>query len=470
MTILAVVLYLPLLVFGTHAIRTWAFGRHEAVTFECSAVTTLTAVFLIWHYGPSGQRLLLCSTLLAMFIANAFTQWFFYMRLQEKIRKAFSTRTEYIKKYLNKNSADSDKKDNISVIDSLQTMASVAIMPSFSRFIEESKYFNNPGNLIGLIKSIMKRQRFQKKKYLMRDCFAEILNLIAPCKPDISKMMADTSVVPGTIQANDLALDKSEEITGLVTYDVLGFGAHITVFLVLLRIALRGTEFVSVPLSSLQKTVLMALSALLFTAVSRVLRHFGFARYESFSYELSFTTLVIASFRVLAMMLDGQTAAGYPLLILGASAAVFLFMSWRNKHVDKQLHEKTNACFGEVIDKITFDTETDRIKRRILRDLDTISDWTVVPYTGAGKQSSYDQTSDFSYSLSNFEAINGRKEIMPALTADFVNKVVSPDHPAVSEDDFKLEPAEMKKAVTLNDIVASVSFIALFILIGYGWV
>jgi hypothetical protein len=349
-------------------------------------------------------------------------------------------------------------------------MASVAIMPSFSRFIEESKYFNNPGNLIGLIKSIMKRQRFQKKKYLMRDCFAEILNLIAPCKPDISKMMADTSVVPGTIQANDLALDKSEEITGLVTYDVLGFGAHIAMFLVLLRIALKGTENVTVPLSSLQKTVFMALSALLFTAVSRVLRHFGFARYESFSYELSFTTLVIASFRVLAFLLDGQTVTGSPLLILVASAAVFLFMSWRNRHVDDLLHEKTNTCFKEVIDDITFDTETDRIKRRILKDLDTISDWTVVPYTGTAKKTSVALEPDFTYSFSNFEAINSRKEIMPALTADFVNKVVSPDRPAVSENDFRLKPADMNKAVILNDIVAAVSFIALFILIGYGWI
>ena len=102
MTILAVILYLPVLVFGTHFIRTWAFNRHEAVTFESSSIMTLISLFLIWEFGPSKNRLLLSVILLLMFIANAFIQWFFYMRLQKTIKDAFSVRTNYIKQYLGK--------------------------------------------------------------------------------------------------------------------------------------------------------------------------------------------------------------------------------------------------------------------------------------------------------------------------------------------------------------------------------
>ena len=471
MTILAVILYLPVLVFGTHFIRTWAFNRHEAVTFESSSIMTLISLFLIWEFGPSKNRLLLSVILLLMFIANAFTQWFFYMRLQKTIKDAFSVRTNYIKQYLGKGNKENGRKDDFSVVDSLETMASVAIMPSFSRFIEESKYFNNPGNLIGLVKSIMKRQRFQKKKYLMRECFAEILNLIAPCKPDIKEMMKDDKrVVPGTVLANDLALEKKDEIAGLVSFDVLGFGAHIILFIVLLRVALHGTEVVTIPLSPVLKTVLMALTALLFTAISRVLRHFGFARYESFYYELSFTALVIASFRIFVRAVQNQPVSGLPMMILGCITAVFVFLSWHNKHVDKKLHKKVDQKFDDVINEISFDTETDRTKKRILKDLDTISEWTIVPYSGNNSRFASRRSSDFSYSFSHFETINSRKELMPSLTADFINKVVSSDNNKVKEDDFRLSSESVRRSNMINDLVGTVSFIALFILIGYGWI
>ena len=59
---------------------------------------------------------------------------------------------------------------------------------------------------------------------------------------------------------------------------------------------------------------------------------------------------------------------------------------------------------------------------------------------------------------------------MPSLTADFINKVVSSDNDKVKEDDFRLSPESVRRSNMINDLVGAVSFIALFILIGYGWI
>ena len=458
--VLAVIIYLPILIFGTHLVRTLAFNRHEAITFESSSVTALVALLLIWQYGPSERRLLLCGILLVMFIANAFTQWHFYMKLQDRIDETFSKRTDYLENYLEEN--------NKSVIGSLKTMASVAIMPSFSRFIEESKYFNNPGNLIGLIKSIMKRQRFQKKKYLMRECFAEILNLIGPSKPEIDDMMSDDKdVVPGTIRANDLALDKKEEIAGLISFDVLGFGALAVMFSVLLNTALNGTDSVTINMSPVTKAFLMFISALLFTALSHLLRHYGFARYESFFYELSFTTLVIASFRVLVLIIGGHPVLGRHLLTLAGSVLVFILLSFINKYLDRKLHKKAKEALENVIDRLSFDNETDRVKRRILRDLDTISEWSIVPFNG---RRALDELPDDTLPvnrLAEFNAINRRKRVMPYLTADLIRKVAPEWDGLISEGQFKLDGTGAR---IVSDVVGAAAFIALFIFIGLGWI
>ena len=50
-------LLLLTLILITHFVRTWAFNRHEAVTFEASAITTLAAVMIVWRYGVSGIRI-----------------------------------------------------------------------------------------------------------------------------------------------------------------------------------------------------------------------------------------------------------------------------------------------------------------------------------------------------------------------------------------------------------------------------
>ena len=121
-------LYLLVIVFGTHYIRTWAFNRHEGITFECSSAAFLISLLLLIRYGVTGKLLLAAVILFAAFAANAFSQWHFYMVLQDIIEKAFESRTKYLK-----------KKENDYYIDDisiLQTMASVAIMPSFSRSLK----------------------------------------------------------------------------------------------------------------------------------------------------------------------------------------------------------------------------------------------------------------------------------------------------------------------------------------------
>ena len=139
-------------VIAAHFVRTWAFNRHEAITFESSAAAFLISVLLLIRYGFSAGRLLLAGVLLLGFVLNAFGQWHFYMELQDVIKNAFAERASYLKE-----NGPQAEKGLPEVTDQLMTMASVAIMPSFSRFIEESKLFNNPGSLIGLIKSLMKR-------------------------------------------------------------------------------------------------------------------------------------------------------------------------------------------------------------------------------------------------------------------------------------------------------------------------
>ena len=222
--------YVLLLFFGTHYIRTWAFRRYEAVTFECSAGAFLISVLLMLRNGFSWPLCALAAALLLAFLANAFCQWHFYMLLQDIIKEHFldnagvsdkeaaDLKDKANNKKENKEALSFDQQRQHAISNTLYTMASVAIMPSYSRFIEESKLLNNPGGLIGLIKSILKRQRFQKKKYRMRDCFAENVNLIGPCKPRLDTMLRDaTKVVAAPIHANDLALDYKEEKIGLVS-------------------------------------------------------------------------------------------------------------------------------------------------------------------------------------------------------------------------------------------------------------
>lgn len=407
-----VFLLLLALILITHFVRTWAFNRHEAVTFEASAITTLFALMAVWCFGVNSVRVAVLAVFAAMFVLNALLQWHFFMELQDVIANAFSKRLT------------GETKADGAIKGALQTMASVAIMPSFSRFIEESKLFNNPGSMIGLIKSIMKRQRFQKKKYQMRECFAENLNLIGPCKPEIDDMMNDSErVVRGAVHTDKLALGYKSEITGLVSYDVLGLGAHIALTVMLVyylhhpgAAALQGCT----PL----RAVWMILSVLLFIALGYYLRRVGFARDESVFYEFSYTGMLVVIFRIIGLMLAGKPVTGFQWTALTVCCALFLLVSQRYKSLNKAFHGRINALFDYLIYNVSVETETDRIKRRFLGNLKTICEWTSEPFSGIWRGKAWFRFRG-NGKWAEFESVMEEKKKMPGLTAGLIRDVLS---------------------------------------------
>lgn len=449
--------YVLLLFFGTHYIRTWAFRRYEAVTFECSAGAFLISVLLMLRNGFSWPLCALAAALLLAFLANAFCQWHFYMLLQDIIKEHFldnagvsdkeaaDLKDKANNKKENKEALSFDQQRQHAISNTLYTMASVAIMPSYSRFIEESKLLNNPGGLIGLIKSILKRQRFQKKKYRMRDCFAENVNLIGPCKPRLDTMLRDaTKVVAAPIHANDLALDYKEEKIGLVSFDILGFGALAAIwgFLPVYAGSSGSWSSLSLPL----RAVLLLGLLLAFTALSSQLRHYAFARYENFWYELSFSALVAVSLRVFANLIADSGVAPIEWLALGVVLLLFLAASFANHHADRKLHDGINKFFDKLIYRIMPDSELNRAKRSFLRNLKTISEWAVVPFsTGKAKT---EKTGDgrardrkpLSQKIRRFRSINKEKENIPDLMASLIRQV-EPNYP-LNPVPAKKEPSE----------------------------
>ena len=124
----------------------------------------------------------------ANFLINAFAQYHFFDKLQDRIISAVLIRSPYFSNIFKSDKKNKYKKEK-QLVRCIIQIGSKAIMPSFSRFIEESLFFNNPGGFIGIVKSLLSRKRFQKKKYLMRECFADNLNLIGPCIPQIDSMI-----------------------------------------------------------------------------------------------------------------------------------------------------------------------------------------------------------------------------------------------------------------------------------------
>ena len=427
-------IFLFVLIFGTHALRSWAFSRYEAVTFECSSAALTIAVLMMIRCGASRHLVMITLALLVSFIANAFSQWHFYMRLQEVIEKAFSGRSSCLR----------DDKQKHSIDEKLRTMASVAVMPSFSRFIEESKLFNNPGSFIGLIKSIMKRQRFQKKKYVMRECFAENVNLIGPCRPCIKLSVQPDGekgaegpaslLVPTAVHANDLALDYPDEKKGLFSFDVLGFGGFALIWYAM-NVIPSGSSFPAPPAG---RALLTAAAVAATALLTSLLRHLAFARYESYSYELSFSALLAAAFSVFTGLNGGEanTAEGY--VCLAVAAAAFLLSSFVNHSADRALHRHIGGVFDCLIGKLSLETETQRAKRTFLSNLKTISEWTVVPFPDAGKLSGMASALMFTPSLKEFDRKNRQKRNMPSLTEALVDEVVPEFSGEVTEADFRL--------------------------------
>ncbi|MBP1555298.1 MAG: hypothetical protein J6U30_04405 [Oscillospiraceae bacterium] len=485
MSILMYYLFLLILSLVTHYIRTWTYGRHEAVTFEMSFIMAFFSLMFLWRYGFNGTRGILLAVLTVMFAANAFLQWHFFMELQDIMKKALDKRF----------SGEKDEKTEKRK-ESLLTMASVSIMPSFSRFIEESKLFNNPGSLIGLIKSIMKRQRFQKKKYLMRECFAENLNLIGPCKPEIDSITSDEEkYVQGAVHVNDLALGYKSERIGLISYDVLGFGAQLIIAAMMAFYLKNGTTVSTA--SSPARTYAIAASAAVFMVLDLFLRVIGFARDESVFYELSYTGMLIVLFRVLITFLLGGSVSVLQWALLAGYAALFLAVSFCYRGLDKAFHKRINLLFDKLIYNIPVENETDRTQRRFLTNLKTICEWTLDPFLSKGENKWMSLLGN-SDNMKKFRGIMEDKKRMPEMTADLIKDVLTdkglkdlvrgevfdidyagdkteirPDRESLKkypEEDQELETKIGKKrsAVNVCNALSAVAFIGVFVLIAIG--
>ncbi len=465
-------------VIAAHFVRTWAFNRHEAITFESSAAAFLISVLLLFRYGFSAGRLLLAGVLLLGFVFNAFGQWHFYMELQDVIKNAFAERASYLKE-----NGPPAEEGLTEVTDQLMTMASVAIMPSFSRFIEESKLFNNPGSLIGLIKSLMKRQRFQKKKYLMRECFAENINLIGPCKPAVDRMMEDNNgVVPGAIHANDLALGTRSEVIGLLWYDAFGFGA----FALILRGiagAWTGAPVSSAVPAGFPFAAAVLAAVLVFTGISHLLRHYGFARYESIAYECIYAVLLAAAFLAAdEAVTAGAVSAGRGAAV-GAAALLFFAASFVNRRMDRKLHHDREQGICRIFDRmiacIPPETETNKAKRRFLRNLKVISEWAVVPFQNGGRMQAFlhrktraaqpaGEKQTLAAKLRRFEQINEAKKDMPRYMDGLAEEIAPECKGMASESDFRVPDAELHRTRTVMALLCAAGLVVLAVCIGLG--
>lgn len=474
---------LSLLIYLTHSIRTWAFGRHEAVTFECSAAACLISLLLLPQLGWSLCLIPWAAGLFAAFLVNAFTQWFFYMKLQDNMKGAFGKRASYLNTL---GSSDPQGTERAKIItDTLQTMASVAVMPSFSRFLEESKFFNDPGSFIGLVKSILRRQRFQKKKFQMRECFARIVNLLCPCKPMIGSAKADAAedkpagkiagrkpagkiageapdqknsdgdTIPGVLHANELALNYTQEKIGLAVFDVLGFGAAIWIWHGL-DLAAKAETAPGAGLQGLWYLLLLPL----FAWLDLVLRRRAFARYESFGYELSFASLMAVAFCVLRTWLAGRPIAVWAWVVLGLVFGLFLLSSFLDHLLDKRLHARIDRIFVKLIEGIPPKTETNRATRTILKDLRTISAWALVPFTDTDGPLERPVKKLPEGKRKQFRELVKKKDKMPELMEKILAALVPEHKPDIPENTFFIKPDDQKKAQAAMMIIGSLGVAA----------
>ncbi|MBR7021702.1 MAG: hypothetical protein IKI15_11730 [Lachnospiraceae bacterium] len=212
-------LFVIIFVAFTHVLLCKFFVVYEAVTYECSLAAVLLTIMNMHSRGITVPNLVAFGICFVAFLLNALSQRHFYGKLKNIVNDVFLTRYFDPK---NKNSGE-DMKDIISR----------SVVPSFSRFIEESKLLNNPANLFGLIKRTLSRDRFQKRKFMIRERSAELLNYTsfhdaAATQKAVAegRISGNKKQLPGVIiTPEDLALDYSDEKKGLFSFDFLGFGA-----------------------------------------------------------------------------------------------------------------------------------------------------------------------------------------------------------------------------------------------------
>ncbi|MBQ6603426.1 MAG: hypothetical protein IJH99_08515 [Eubacterium sp.] len=380
---LITVIYLLIIAYGTHFLRSRAFNRYEGVTFECSFITVLIAPLLIWKYGFSVWLIVLFAVFAVLFIANGLAQRKYYDKLQERIAKAVEIRT-----------GKEEGRNEENLAGRLKKLGAASIMPSFSTFIEESRFFKKQGGLIGLIKTSMKRQHFQDQKYVMRECFADMLNLIGPCKAEIVLSREDlkkkeagtgteeTPVIRPAVRANDLALTAKDEKKGLAAFDILGFGGLLLLLIVLVVFFVRNPTGAAGG-NAVMKTAAALAAAAVVTVLGHLLRRKAFVRPESAVYEAFFAVTVVSSFFAFDTLANGACCGLVKGLIFLLAVVIFAALTFFFRHRDRKHQEETDAMFEEYLYHIIPDSETNRTKRRFIRDMKTLSIWAASPSTDA---------------------------------------------------------------------------------------
>ncbi len=482
-TFIIIVLYLLILVMAGHYLRTFAFKRHEAITYECSALAAWIALFLIWQKGLSLPTAVLFAAMLAMLCLNAYMQHHFYMELQPGIDKAFEKRFRPLK----------DDPKYLPVRQMLRPMASIAIMPSFSRSIEESRLLNNQAGFIGLLKTMMKRQRFQKKKYLMRDCFAETLNLLGPVRPVFGKDGSGAQDLPEAcgngpanpagpapaVRPEDFALSSRQETIGLLSFDLLGHGALLIIFFVMMHLGPGLISTGSPASSDPAHTSGMIISAILLTLLIRQMRQFAFARYESVLYELGFFALAFVSFRAVGTLLNSGSFSGPHWIIAGAFLLIFILLTLINKSADSTFRKHVNNVFWDLAGRISPETEINQTSRRFLRSLHSISDWALASapeelimtraFDTAGGGASGQAASDNNAPRRSVRQLIRERKHMPAFTGALISMAFpGSGQKPVGEESFRPDKTITAVAFILLLILSIAAFAAVFLLMSRG--
>ena len=417
--------FLLILIYGTHLVRIIVFNRYEAATFECSTVTSLLSILLFLQYGQKWW--VLAFFMLALFFANACIQRYFYKILQKRVKNVFSRKGK---------SVDIKKKANVEY--ELFNLVSAAIMPTFSSFIEESKLFNSPENIIGLFKSLMKRQRFQQKKYQMRECSADCINLIGPCIPN-AKQMPDDSKLWEPVHACDLALERREEVKGLAWFDFLGFGALIITWCI----------FSVIPFSSIveestacQNTIFPVV-LIVYSFFCYSLRKCAFSRHEFVGYEMSVAALISSSFRIYLKKLSADPDISKCVWIaFWIILFLYLIMSLVILYLGRTLKKQSIKTISVIRNRIPPDSETNCVKRRFLNNLIVMSEWVIVPY------------------------LNGKS----SLRAKWMNNLIHSIAPELKlEDSSKDFTISYKKQIVLKAGI-SILYIWTLVLVTYVWI
>lgn len=299
-----------------------------------------------------------------MFLLNTRFQSYYYFKLQSKLNKVIKNKTENI--------GEKTKRDFLEK--TILYLSSAAVVPSFSRFIEESHLFNNPGGFIGMVKSIMGRNRFHKNKYLMRIKIADMVNLVW-----VGKNSGENSVNPSGvaefIHDEDIALDYKDEKIGLVAFDVFGFGAIIIVGIVMY---LERIGMITSNTSCKMPVIMLAMGLLFLVVVSHVCRHYAFERYENIVYEFSFATILTVSY----LFFVKGTYEKIDYILLGIGILQFLLISLINRIFDKKLHKGIDQKLNNIIRLVDIDTEIGRVIKRSVENLKVISLYSISTQNG----------------------------------------------------------------------------------------